>query len=159
MKQLSFQGPHDSMPTSPRAELEKQGFLPSGVLRSGVGTKDHPWEKDCSQSSPKPLTPVLPLCPPKLHSTLSAGVWLLFNPKSSCTVSTKGYFLMAHRTYVLRANWQKAPKGSHNHHCALEVRRVLGAEETSLFLKALKERGPWSPSFTHLPSYPVLPLV
>lgn len=155
-KQLCLQGYHDSMHTSPRAELKRKDFYPnpnpkltltptltSGVLRSGVGTEDHPWQSDCSQGFPKPLLQFCHFVPQNYtwHHLLESGCSSI--PNLLHRLHQRA-FPDASRTYVSHASWPKVPKSCHIHHCGLEVRGLLGAEET-LFLKALKERSQWKP--------------
>lgn len=149
-KQLCLQGQHDSMHTSPRAELKRKDFYPNpnpnltfGVLRSEVGTEDHPRQSDCSQGFPKPLLQFCHFVPQNCtcHHLLESGCSSIPNLLHRLH---KRAFPDASRTYVSHASWPKVPKSCHIHHCGLEVRGLLGAKET-LFLKALKERSQWKP--------------
>lgn len=93
-------------PSARGAEPGRQGFLPAGVLRSGMGTEDHPWEVIALRALPDPSLQLCPLCPPKGLSILNLTCPGPAHP--SATPNPKNAFPVPYRAYVSCANWQKA---------------------------------------------------
>lgn len=127
-------------PSAHGAEPERQGFLPAGVLRPGMGTEDHSWEVIALRALPDPSLQLCPLCPLKGLSILNLTCP---GPTPLQLQTQKMHFLYPAEPMGHVQTGKKPPKGRHIHPSDLGV--GAGSKGKFSFLKALKERDPMNP--------------